>query len=506
MKETRSFFKDHWGMVLIVCCISCLVSVLVNFKTIINPYYIYGDISFYAIFHRLCSAQPLFTNDLFLSAFDMKQVLSRVDIPIVKWLLPVTILLMKVMSLSHVLVVQSIIFCVIASVLMYLIGASMGSKKEALLLVVLFLIYTGSMDSFYGGAARGSGMAITCAVFYCLHGKFTYAIIMLIPVAWLSYPPILPLVATFAGYSIIHRGGKIRDKMVLIGLTGLMLCFFAVMLFQVEKQVLWKLSSLMEWKNRAGIFDLRNNLLLAYILNIDEHSTLYVIFTGIMIGAILVSVLRARRNSGFVGREFILISAGVFMAVFFVKKEVASRQVVFSIPVFLTIAFWRILLSFKSGVVRYGACMIFALLFLLVPPNDGDIDFSRYRELFTDLSHTPSDLLIAGPLKSLDFVPFFTRQSVFFAPFWEEAKHCVPSMQTELKNRKQELEKILYSKNEQEIVRFAGRNHITHFIVDDYLYAGYNSNGGRPFALQELAHRHGTAYGNGLYLIDVNQF
>ena len=521
---------------LIVIIFSVIFVLYVHHKGLINPYFIYGDICSLYFIHGFADETAL-ANDLYIQAVRDPQVF-RSSIPLVKPLLPATIFLVNTFSLPLALTLKSIFYQIITVLVVFKIGKALIDDRAALILAIFFLIYSSTMDSFFGGAIRGLGFLVTCIIYYCLIKGFILATILLIPLTFILYPPILPMVVMASFFAVFSKTVQDKDSKYKFIITFVLtLLVILVINLYVNQRFIASMQSFMLWKEHMNRFPVNNDMvqfLFNYILNLPEHQKMYAYLTfGLIILNILFLFAKRYPYQLMQGeKKFILAAFLAFVVVFFIHRGIASRQLIFSLPLFLLIFFWkRLIIKFQKRKMIM-VCIIAFLISIFVVFNKYAVelkDLNLYKNAFSYFSQLPKETLIAGHPSFSNFITFFTKRAVFFTALWQGAVFALPERYKKIfDERENELLEVLYTSKDTDVFNFIKKNKITHFFIMDHYYSKEYLTGDLnwpeneirdkvinfinnkddakyKFVLLDMAHNYGYYFGNGIYILDCQE-
>lgn len=520
--------------ILILFIIGMLFISYVHYREITNPYFIYRDIGKLYFIYALGDAHVL-SNDLACQAV-RDPIVYQSSIPVAKPIIPLTIFLTKMFSLARALTIESMIYQIIALFFVFAIGNALSGKRMAFSLGILFLIYSATMDSFFGGAIRGAGFLLTCILYYCLVLKYNFLCVLLMPLAFLFYPPILPMITIASFLAVIYELIKNKKNIYMFLIFCITLLTLIMLNFYINHEFMVQLNQCLRWKSVTSVSPIKSKILdflLNFVLNVPEHQPMYTYFTYSLLLFNVLFLFRRPRKILFEQGEKIFIAAAIlaFIPLSFLHKGVASRQLIFSLPLVLLVYFWKqIIVTFEKK--------LHAMLFILLIPALIFISFNKYavkladftkeKKTFLFISKLPQDTLIAGHPAALDVVPFFTKKEVFFNLGWCYLFSLPKKYEDVILYKKKEILKVIYATNSEDILNFIKANRITHFLITEYHYSDAylrgdvswynkefrdeavatiknNRNPNKDFILLVMAHRYGRDFGNGTFILDAQE-
>lgn len=540
MKSIAIRMLTRWNLIIAVL-IAIVISIYINYERIIDPY-LMGSIdsrSLYFIYGFV--DKTILTNDLLVQAIVKDPYVYLSSIPLIKPLFFITVFLVRFFYLSLALTIHSIAYQIITAIVVFKIGKSLIDYRSAFALMVVFLIYTSSMDSFYGGMVRGSGFLIISILYYCMIKKYVLQAILLIPIAFICYPPILPVVVIVSFFSafrsmMIDKKGKFTFfLLVTVTIAILFISFYVNQ--RLMKSTICELTMSERFELsyysfcKAPLFYFLND----YILNISEHRDSYAYLTYALLLVASISMLRKEKPSILSGeRIFIASSLFSFAIVFFMNEGIATRQLIFSFPLFLIIYCWKIFINTFKKYPRLKFVILVVIIFVFVISKRYIIglesrDRSYYKKAFSYISKLPKQALIAGHPVGASLVPYFTKKSVFFIDVWDLEVSLLSSDCKKIFNkRKHDLLEAMYASEPTAIVSFIEKYKITDFLIEDYYYSHdyysqeFSNNAhtfdgkeyqdiintirmnNENFFLLDAAHKYGHNFGNGIYILPTD--
>ncbi len=400
--------------------------------------------------------------------------------------LAVQLFLMNFFSLAIVIKIVSILLCFVFSILIYRIGNHLYSNIQAIFLMWMLLVYFLTMDSFYGGQGRGFGVCILCLFLLLLVKKKFFLLPILLPFVFLFYPSIIPMLFVMCllvpvffkdAFKTPRAFGQYLSMLVI----SMMLTVQFILSSYFMQHVLTNIRVFQSYKF-AQVGTMSGNLnifqiALYYILNIKEHSLLYTYSTIFMMIVCAGMVLRNLKSVLLVPRVFwlmLLASILAFMIVYPINPTVASRQTVFTIPLFAVVFFAVNIFGMFRNNHKYLLMVLipFLITFIVLHPKYNDIrNFREFKQAYINMSSLPKDVLIAGYPKSrlIRTIPFFSRRAVFYVDKYRDILLGFYTLE-ELERRRQELIEALYADSLEKVKVFVRKHKITYFVIEDYLY------------------------------------
>lgn len=412
------------------------------------------------------------------------------------------LLLMHFFSYPLVIKIVSIVLCVFSTLLIYKIGVYLYSKDCAFILSGLFIFYFLSMDTFYGGQDRGFGAFIFCVfLLFLVKEKFLF-LPFLLPLAVFFYRPFLFVLTMVCLLVPFFYKKNIKFKWYILFLAiNILISLFFIFEDKLLNMTMVNLPLLRSYK-----YHYKNNIvnpfnplhiLLYFILNLNEHSKLYVYFTYFFIAINLVIVALRRTKAFCLPKAIWLIVLGSVFSFFItypINPVLASRQVVFSVPLFLVF-----LVSINIFEIMNRHKINPAILLLLILPvfvvshsifNPME-DHKKYKPVYDYVERLPKDVLIAGNPSSwiVGAIPFFSKRAIFFSDdmddnlyltygtegFWDRRKNLILTLYTDTDSL-------------EEVKAFITRYNIDYFIIETSRYGAsffhYLERSVRPYDRQ----------------------
>lgn len=524
----------RWNLI-VAASIATVISIYINYERIIDPYFM-GSIDSHSLYFIYGFAdKTILTNDIFVQAFIHDPLVYLSSIPIIKPLFFMTIFLVRVFSLPLSLTMHSVVYQIISAIFVFKIGKTLIDHSSAFILMGIFLIYTSSMDSFYGGMVRGSGFLIISILYYCMIKEYALQTILLIPITFICYPPILPgIIITSFLFTVRSIAIEKKEKFMFF-LLVVTIVILAIINFYANQRLIVSMNEFMQQKRfmlnmyssgKYPVLDLLSN----YILNIPDHRSSYVYFIFVLLFSVLTSLLRKEKPLMLLGEKIFIISSFLsFTTLFFMNKELASRQLIFSLPLFLIIYCWKIFIdTFKKHPrLKFIILVVIISIFVIFKKYIVGLESrnrSYYKKVFSCISKLPAQALIAGHPVGASLVPYFTKKSVFFIDVWDTEFFLFSSDYKKIfKKRKHDLLEALYTSEPTVIVSFIEKNKITHFLIEDYYYSRKYFTEDLPFDEKEyqdiantirannktqlllsMAHKYGVNFGKGIYILSAD--
>jgi len=536
-----SKFNSVKSKIVFIVIFAIALNIYIHRREIFNPYVVEPDIFSNYIIYLLDNS--LFNNDLLSQyirynfPFSSNPIILICIIPSI-YFFSRLFYLTNIFPLSQIIVVVLMICSVIATVFIYKIGSMFKEGRFAFYLVTLFLIYSSTMDSFSGGLPRGIGFILTCALYYYLCKEYIWKIALCMSLTIFFYPNILPM-SVFAFILTIYKRvlkKNYKPKDILYSIIIFTFISWIVYLFfhLFENPLYEYLKNYMGWKFLLKIGPTDNifkSFILNFVLNVHEHSIMYGYLTLFFLMANCLFLFFKSKKRLITQGEMIFVWSSVlsFIMILPFHAGIASRQLIFSIPLFLVILFWKQVISKTPWEGKTIAVFTVVILSVFVAFNRYSNvlhDFTPKKKSYDYLSLLPKDILIAGHPTDLEYIPFFSKRSVFFNNYVQENPWLFNEETNKIfEERKRELLHTMYYSSKLEgIIDFVIGNHITHLNVNEYYYSpqyllspvkwyerekeeilnfiSAQKDNGDEFVVLEVARRYGQYMGSGIYILD----
>lgn len=378
----------------------------------------------------------------------------------------------------------SIFSALFSAFLIYRAGLHLGLRKDtAFLLSAFHTIYFFSMNAFYFGQNRTLGALFNSLLIYTICAKKYMLVPFFVPLFYISYgylafsAAILALaLPVFKWKALAGRGwGYFLALSVSAALTTLPDTGDAFMFTRTQGDV--SLYKYFSWWGTP--LDLNNavDVILNFIFNINEHSYLYMIFTGLLLAVILVKLLRNGPRglgplSGAIGPVLAASLAG-FAILYKFAPVSAARQLSFILPSAVSLAAGLAAAELLGEKKSKALPWLVALLFVSLHPFYNYIkDFSRFHGLYEYIGRLPADSLLAGDPGSDIFagVPFYAKRKVFYSDRIDIFSVAIDG--NGVKNRRDAMFRALCSSSISGAGGVARDNGLTHFLIEEKFYSG----------------------------------
>lgn len=364
--------------------------------------------------------------------------------------------------------------------LIYQAGLRMKFQKDtAFLLAAFHTIYFFSTNVFYFGQFRTLGALLNSLLLYVLCSGKYILVPFFMPLYYITYPyPAFSAAILALALPIFRRkeiSGRGRAYFFALCLSAALTIFPSIDGISAFIRAGTQYKSL-SWFGAP--IDLKNvsDVILNFIFNINEHGYLYMIFTGLLLGAILVKLLRnGPRGLGALSRAIgpaLAASLAGFSLLYFLNPLFAARQLSFILPSAVALAAGLAAAELFGERKSRSLPWLAAIVFVLLHPFYSNIrDFSRFRGLYEYIGRLPADSLLAGDPGSEVYAgaPFYAKRKVLYSDKIDIL--AVALNDAELKNRREALLRALCSGSASEAGGIARNYGLTHFLVEEQFYS-----------------------------------
>ena len=214
-----------------------------------------------------------------------------------------------------------------------------------------------------------------------------------------------------------------------------------------------------------------------FILNLNEHSQLYLYFTKfLLISSICFLVLRRKKVFN-VPKFLWVVMLGSFLGfgvLYPLNPTAASRQLVFSLPLFLVFFFSLNLYSMIGKRIKtMHILIIFLCIFMFLHPKYNNITgYKQYKALYERIETLPKDVMIAGHSESniVRAIPFFSKKTIF-SNRELNAMFILSSLPVDhLLSKQRHMLLTLYSDSFRDIQTAIEKYDIDYFVIESQYY------------------------------------
>jgi hypothetical protein len=385
----------------------------------------------------------------------------------------------------------SAIFLHIISVFfIYGVGRMSLDKKAGFIMAFVFALYSLSMNSFFGGLSRDVGFTLICMFLYFFLKEKNIICSLLGLMALLFYPYNVIIIAAALLLGILNdRGSRlaISDRILLSALFLLPALLFVYAAFGGINLIdLLRQNFSLDYKNYFRVtvsWTARPvlNFVLHVLLNIQEHHDLYKYFTLFLLIFNGFFIIVLGKKSFELPRKIGLFALAVFLSFFlflvFFSASVASRALIFSLPVilvvFFTLSLVKIFDRFKinlSGKTLVSLLLPLALLFIIFF-KPSLFDLTCLKSTFNFLKTLPEDALIAGHPNSVEFVPLYSERKILCFPRIGERIPMDERFRRKFKEVELDLLEALYANSTAPLKKLVVQYGVTHVMIDYFYYS-----------------------------------
>lgn len=378
--------------------------------------------------------------------------------------------------------ILSISICILTVTLVYKIGEFLFGKEYAYFFSGLFLIYFLSMDSFYGGQMRSFGILIFCIFFLLLVKKKFIALPFFLPVTLLFCYHYLIILFSIACVMILifyRRSLALRKYVLLLIINSVVSLAIGFLMLLNSRYINTNLPMVGSYKYYQNVnvpIDVHNirNIFLYFILNLNEHSIIYVYFTWLFIIVSFIFII-FRKKDAFCLCEpiWIILLASVFsfLSIFPIHPFLASRQLVFSVPMFLLLFITTNMIKIR---MRFNLSLTLFIIFtfILLHPHFNDVvDYKKYRPVYELIKTLPKGFVMGGNPESelMESIPIFSGKPIFFIDEMYDMWVSVYSLE-DVQARRRNLLRALYADSLDQVKDFIKKYRIDYFIIEANFY------------------------------------
>lgn len=510
-------------------------------------YAIYSDMWPNYIWHRLGDSS-LFLNDSLANYFYNEATFNFMSREF--FMAGLFFVLTKVFPLTLSLQIKGMFLCLVSTIMFFKIVKQWYGRSTEYSRAIFFLVYTLSMDTFYGGYERAWGFLVLLMLLLFISKKKYWLLPFSIPFSFFTYPSITLSVIVICFLTLILLNFD-RDKNAYPFKKRLIYwCFFLSVFFLTSLYLVYNKSILTQhflafpqnYMQYKYTFDIGNgrwnsieHIILHFIFNINEHSTLYGFFTWFFIVANAGLLLWLRKRAFSLPKSLYVVVQGSiigFILVFSFHPALASRQMIFTMPLFMVLFFCiNIGKIMRRKYHLEVLALVFSVIFIVLHPCYNDISsLSRYSSIFCYFEKLFPPALIAGHPEStvLRFIPLFSKKKVYplSDKFLEELWLAKSFIELSPCAEGEEFIVAMYSNSRKDIRKYVDKYRITHWLVEqeyfskDYftsckvsglsfeekIFETVNKNNYQGcFFLLELAKREGVPMGGKIFILDASK-
>ena len=375
----------------------------------------------------------------------------------------ITSLFMRLEPCTLGLKFLSALLCVWAAWLVRRLAAASPTRAAAGSAAVLFTAYFLAMDTFYG-VPRCYGLMIFLGFALALEKRRFLLLPVFISLAFIFYPAAAVMLAASAVLTPIFFRGDFREKGLMPRYLGALGAGALFCLLLLSRSVALENTA---QAFASGAFQSRKfyqlvssplsaldplDLLLNFILNVNEHGRLYAIFTSLLAAVCAYGFFRRPGRPAMLPKAVPVLLAGAgaaFLVLYFIHPVSASRQTTFIVP--LTLVFLSAeavtRLSGKNFMAALLAAVCAALFLVLHPFFNGIQSCRAYRPVYEYLERLPGDAVVAAYPGGVlaETIPVFAKKTPFFSDDFADQQVLLLKNGGELPLKRGALISALYS-------------------------------------------------------------
>ena len=482
MEKDKKLVTSRFNL-LFIFLISLSLNLYVHFGELFSSFVVFKDMSNLYILDRLRD-NTLFRNDLW-GEWLMDGIIYTAP-----GFYLVSSFLVKLMPVEYSFKISSIILNLAAVYLLFRIGKRLKGERLGAMVGIFFCILSLSMDTFFGGGARMYGFVLFCLFLCLLINKKIFFASLAAAASLFFYPYVFPYTALSCYLYIVFskdylRKEKIKKTIIITALFSACAAFLCQgLLIITEKYGGFLTYSEIRNLSEAGKegsypYNIMNsNYILNNIFNIYEHNEIYArLLLFLAIGIIFLffysktSGLRMIKDLlvPFVSSVITFIIFSAVYILFGYNFGIPSRQLIFSMPVFLVILFsvnlYLFCEKFRINVlpVIIAAAIVFTLGF-----ESNTENLMKYGGMFDFFKKTDNNSLIAGHPLGTEHIPLFSKRKVFIMPRVARPFNCL--FWGESKKRLFHLFDAYYSDSLDSARALCSEYHIDYFVIDKEYY------------------------------------
>ena len=380
----------------------------------------------------------------------------------------------------------SVLVCVWSAWLVRRLAENSPAKAAAGTAALLFVPYFLAMDTFYG-VPRSYGLLAFLGFALALEKRRFLLLPVFISLAFIFYPALAVMLAASAVLVPLFFREHFREKGNLARYLGALFAGALFCLFVLSRSVALE-NALQAFA--SGTFQGHKffqmvssplhkrslpDLVLNFLLNLNEHGRLYAIFTFLLAAAGVFGLLRSRKLPAMLPRSVPVMLAGAgaaFLALYFIHPISAARQTTFIVPLALVFLAAEAL----SGLERAKPAALAAVcagLFMALHPLFGEMLCCRtYRPAYDYLARVPGDASVAAYPGGMlaETIPVFAEKTAFFADDFTDQYSLLLKNGDEMRRRRQALLSALYSPGEAAMLELADRFGADYLVFERRFY------------------------------------
>lgn len=390
------------------------------------------------------------------------------------WVWPAAVFI-KIAGYAGGLKLLAVCACAAGALMVRRLAMASSARPAAAAAVLLFAVLFLSMDSFFG-VPRVYGALVVIGYAWAVEEKCFRLLPFLTALCFGVYPVVAAglaassLLVPFFFRSEFCAGKELR-RYLAAGALGAVLILTMGSMSMVIKNTVLESSSVGSFESDKlhqmvpAALDPYNPLdaLPNFILNFNEHGTLYIIIVALLAAVYALGVLVQPRRPAMLPRSISLLLAGcgtAFTALYPMHPVTASRQLVFVIPLALVfLAAEGVMTIFEERFRPAAAALLCAALFTGLHPFFNRISNMRqYAGVYEFLAARPRGEVVAGhPESELVFTaPVFASQPALLSDGTADQELLFFRSPATYADRKETLLKALYCSDPAAEGRLAG--------------------------------------------------
>lgn len=375
----------------------------------------------------------------------------------------------------------SVLLCVSAAGLVRRLAKDSPARAAAGTAAILFTPYFLSMDTFYG-VPRCYGLMVFLGFALSLEERRFLLLPVFISLGFIFYPSMAVMLAASAAFAPLFFRDYFREKRLLPRYLGALAAGAVFCLLILSRSVALKNAAQVF---NSGTFQISKlyqlassplntlnplDIVLNFLLDINEHGSLYSIFTFLLAAISAYGFLRHPKRPSMLPRAVpvMLTGAGAaFLVLYFIHPISASRQTTFIVPLALVFLAAEALTRPAGKNLKPAAlAAICAALFIILHPLFNErLSCRAYQPVYEYLERVRGDAVIAAYPGGMlaETIPVFAKKTAFFSDDFVDQQILLLNNRDELQRKRRALLAALYSSTE------AGALELSEFYGADYL-------------------------------------
>lgn len=380
------------------------------------------------------------------------------------------------------------LICVWSAFLVRRLAESSPAKAVAGTATLLFVPYFLAMDTFYG-VPRAYGLLAFLGFALALEKRRFLQLPVFISLGFVFYPAVSVMLAASAALVPFFFRAEFREKGRLPRYLGALLAGALFCLLVLGRSVALEntvhafasgdFQAAKLYQMVSAPLDTRNlpDLVLNFLLNVNEHGRLYAVFTGLLAAAGLLGALRARKLPALpAALPVMLAGAGAaFLPLYFIHPVSASRQTTFIIPLALVFLAAGTAAGPERKRFRPAALAAFcAGLFMALHPLFNEVLSSRaYRPVYDYLGRLRGDAVVAAYPGGMlaETIPVFAKKTAFLSDDFTDQHVLLLGTGEESRRRRKALLSALYGSGKDAAAELAERYGADYLVFEHGYYS-----------------------------------